>query len=157
MQDIVIAKHGQEWKLLSDIDRLEGTWITSEELGKKLGYSEPRKSIGNIYSKHAESFEKRRDTFVIRTMTNSAGNPNLRIFSERGALKIIRYSETVEADKIMDYVFDVFMEANKKEKITKEFVNRFMIEQMILPAPKTWQKAFPDGFGQQNTKAFPLD
>ena len=166
MQDIIILKNNQEWKLISNIEKLSGAWITAEELGKKLGYSEPRLGVMRIYSRFSESFENKRDSAVVKLTTifeasalgkaSHTKQVSTRIFSERGALKIIRHSETPQANAIMDCVFDVFMEANRKDQVTKEFINRFMIEQMILPAPKSWQKAFPDGFGQAVFKLYDL-
>jgi len=158
MQDLVISKNGKDWKLLSGIDKIEGAWITAEELGKHLGYSEPRKAVIKIYERFSENFENKRDSAVVKLTTaqkaisglpsNRKQTQNTRIFSERGALKIIRHSETPEADKIMDCVFDVFLEANRKEQLAREFVNKLLIEKMILPAPRNWTKAFPDSFGE---------
>lgn len=106
----------RNWKILEAPEELIGHWMTGEEIGKHLGYSEPRKSIGNIYSRQQEKFKEGQDTTDISLMTVT-GTKKTRIYSEKGTLKIVRYSNTEIADEIMDEVFDVFLEAKKSSNI----------------------------------------
>jgi prophage antirepressor-like protein len=104
-----IAVNG--WNLVSS-DDFEGHWMTGEEIGKHLGYSEPRKSVNNIYERHKDSFKKAIDVSDISLVTE-AGPRTTRVFSERGTLKVIRYSNTEVADKVMEEVSDLYLAVRK--------------------------------------------
>lgn len=153
MQNLIIKQDNEEWNLLALPGKLEGAWITAEELGKHLGYEEPRKAVMKIYERYSQDFANKVDSIVVKLTTDSMtidGKRNVRnttVFSERGALKIIRHSETPKADEIMDHVFDVFLAA-RKETIAEDYLKQRLIETMILPAPREWQKTFPDAFAQ---------
>jgi hypothetical protein len=73
-------------------------WLTAEQLGLCLGYNEAnaRQGIGKIYERHADEFTEA-DTFVVNLTTNSRGNPNVRIFSETGAVKCSFFANTPRA------------------------------------------------------------
>ena len=101
-----IAVNNHKWNVHKNPGSLEGAWITSEELGQKLGYENPRKSTLKIYERFSQNFTDKIDTGVV-ILTTPAGHQKTRVFSERGALKIIRHSETEIADKIMDEVSDL--------------------------------------------------
>lgn len=111
MQELII----RNWNVLVNPEGLTGHWITGEEIGRHLGYAEPRKSVANLYSRNAESFKEGIDTGVITLMTPS-GAQETRLFSERGCLKVTRFSRTDRSDEIMEEVFDIFLEAKRTEK-----------------------------------------
>lgn len=52
MNEIIV----KDWKVLNSPESLTGIWLTGEELGKHLGYSEPRRTIGNIFKRHEQVF-----------------------------------------------------------------------------------------------------
>lgn len=66
-----------------------------------------------MYERNADFFKDGIDTAVIKVGTPS-GTQDSRIFSERGVLKIMRYSKTELADSVMEEVIDVFLAARKK-------------------------------------------
>jgi prophage antirepressor-like protein len=102
------------WSLVKP-EKLEGHWITGEEIGRHLGYSEPRISISTLYNRYKESFQEGLDCSVINLITE-AGARDMRVFSRRGVLKVIRHSNTAVADKVMDEVFDVYLAVRAKAK-----------------------------------------
>jgi DNA-binding CsgD family transcriptional regulator len=67
-------------------------------VGRCLGYAEDKasQSINNLYARHADEFGED-DTFIIKLMTNSAGNPNTRIFSHTGCIKLGFFAATAKA------------------------------------------------------------
>lgn len=135
------------WNLISDIDGLEGEWITAEELGKHLGYEDPRKSVNNIYDRHREAFENRVDTFVIKLMSNSAGNPNVRIFNQNGSLMITCYSDTKEAIRVKKEMIAAFV-AVKNMDLEKRLADQRIIDRFLLSVEKVraWERRFPEWF-----------
>ena len=144
--EIMVNNH--KWHVEHNPGNLQGAWVTAEELGKHLGYEDHR-SINKIYKRHREGFINKVDTFVVKLApnpinSNVGGNPNTRVFSERGVLKVIRYSDTEVADRIMDEVFDVFLAVKKQQK--KEYTKQKMLELFIREMPANWTKAFPDHF-----------
>ena len=104
---VVPTSVGVFW-LLENLENLKGTWITSEELGVHLGYSEPRKAILKLLERQRETFILG-EHYAVVTLTTPSGTQKTTIFNERGALKLMRYSQQPVADAIMDEVFDVYM------------------------------------------------
>ena len=115
MNELII----QDWKILDSPEGFSGAWITGEELGRHLGYSEPRIAISKIYKRHSQFFKEQVDIGVTNLVT-PGGIQEVRIFSERGALKIIRYSNTEKADEIMDEVFDVFLAVKNQQQFASD-------------------------------------
>jgi prophage antirepressor-like protein len=116
------------WSLVKP-EELEGHWITGEEIGRHLGYSEPRISISNLYNRYKESFQEGLDCSVIKLITE-AGARDVRAFSRRGVLKVIRHSNTAVADKVMDEVFDVYLAVRAKAKA------QAVTSMALLPTPE---------------------
>ncbi|MFH0814319.1 MAG: hypothetical protein V2A69_16000 [Pseudomonadota bacterium] len=126
--------------------------MTAEELGRHLGYSDPRVGVIHVYNRYAEKFENIKDTSVLKLSTTRKPNKargggddikQTRIFSERGALKLIRYSDTVKADQIMDEVFDVFLKTRQmiqNSLITSEQLKAKFIVEKPAPWEQLWGK-----------------
>jgi prophage antirepressor-like protein len=110
MNEIIV----KNWKLVQP-EKLEGHWMTGEEIGKHLGYSEPRVAINKIFNRHEAKFKYGMDVSDTK-LVSEAGIRNTRVFSERGVLKVIRYSNTKVADAVMDEVFDVYLAVREKAK-----------------------------------------
>jgi prophage antirepressor-like protein len=110
MQEIIV----KNWKLVQP-ESLEGHWITAKELGTHLGYAEPGDAVTRIYKRHQEAFRDEIDTCTVN-LTVQLQTRSMRVFSERGVLKVIRYSNTEVADAVMDEVFDVYLAVRKKAK-----------------------------------------
>lgn len=80
------------------IDREGSRWLTAEDIGNCLGYdaSNARKGVIKIYERHADEFTTA-DTFVVKLTSNSAGNPNARIFSQSGCVLLSMFANTARA------------------------------------------------------------
>lgn len=84
---------------LSIIDHAGQKWLTAEQVGLALGYSndKARTGITNLYNRHQDEFTDQ-DTFVIKLMANpQGGNPNTRIFSASGCNLLAFFSNTPRA------------------------------------------------------------
>lgn len=84
---------------VSIIDHAGKRWLTAEQVGRCLGYDETnaRTGIGKLYSRHADEFTEA-DTFVVKLTTNPlGGNPNTRIFSATGCIKLGFFANTAMA------------------------------------------------------------
>ncbi len=84
---------------VSILDYAGKRWLTAEEVGRCLGYDEAnmRAGIGKLYSRHADEFTEA-DTFIVKLTTNPmGGNPNTRIFSATGCIKLGFFAHTPTA------------------------------------------------------------
>lgn len=153
MENKYVINHGKWHIILNPKANLEGAWMTAEEIGRHLEYENPRISVMNIYKRHREQFKNQVDYSVINLITES-GERKTSIFSERGVLKILRYSDTEVANKIIEHIFDVFLEAKNpmEELIAKQIKERF-----FLPAPEQWEKRFPDSLAKAACKMYGID
>lgn len=80
-----------------------------------MGYADPRKAVNTIYERHKEFFREDIDKGDL-SLRSAGGAQNTRVFSERGVLKVLRYSNTEMANAVMDEVFDVYLAVRKKAK-----------------------------------------
>lgn len=86
-------------------------WATREQIGKFLGYSNPRKSISIIHQRNKERLDK--FSSGIKLMTE-AGERHATVYSFRGLLEICRFSNQHNANKVIDILWDIAYEiANK--------------------------------------------
>ncbi len=87
------------------------------ELGKRLGYSEPRlirRLIKNLLESGALRTETVCDT-VSQTSPRGGRPSTIYWLNEKAALKVITKSETAMADAITDEIIDVYMAARRGE------------------------------------------
>ena len=94
MQLIPAEFHGTP---LSIIDRDGQKWLTSEEVGRCLGYAEANVSQGvrNLYNRHADEFSES-DTCQIKTVWQGQKR-ELRVFSATGCIKLGFFANTARA------------------------------------------------------------
>lgn len=84
---------------VSIIDHDGKRWLTAEQVGICLGYGQDnaRKGISLLFNRHADEFADA-DTFVVKLTTNpQGGNPNTRIFSASGCIKLGFFANTARA------------------------------------------------------------
>lgn len=84
---------------VSILDHDGKRWLTAKEVGRCLGYNDASASTGitNLYNRHADEFSKA-DTCTIKLMENpKGGNPNTRIFSATGCIKLGFFANTATA------------------------------------------------------------
>ena len=89
-------------------------WATREQIGRLLGYANPRKAIKDIHIRNRERLNKFSKTVEMRTLFNGAQNepplknaPMVTVYDFRGLLEICRYSNQPVADKVIDVLWDV--------------------------------------------------
>lgn len=79
-------------------------YMTRNQIGQCLGYSEPRKMIAKIHERHRERLDK--FSGVVNLGTPS-GVQETFIYSQRGIFEICRWSQQPKADAFMDWVWDI--------------------------------------------------
>jgi hypothetical protein len=104
--------------------------IEDEELGRRLGYSDPRKVrelIARIFN----------DSELMRTVRQTGGRPvSVAFLTERQAVKVCLRSETALANQIQDEVIEVFLAVRHGRAAT-------------TAAPPSWVRELFEGFAKQ--------
>ena len=78
--------------------RIDGVnYIPAEDLGKILGFSEPRKSVLNIFARYREELEPH--SGVINLVT-PGGTQEARVFTETGAYLVAMFARTPRAKEV---------------------------------------------------------
>lgn len=79
------------------IDHQGQRWLTSEEVGRCLGYdhSNARKGVWRLYERHGDEFTEA-DTCVVNLATQGQGRA-MRVFSATGCIKLGFFANTVRA------------------------------------------------------------
>jgi DNA-binding CsgD family transcriptional regulator len=82
---------------VSILDHAGKRWLTAEEVGRCLGYSEPtaRTGITNVYNRHADEFTES-DSCAIKLMAQGQ-HREVRIFSATGCIKLGFFAHTPTA------------------------------------------------------------
>jgi|SRR5699024_10553770 len=88
-------------------------FMTREQIGQALEYSNPRKSVKTIHSRNKE----RLDQFSTGAQidTPSRGKQETVIYNEKGIYEILRYSKQPKADAFYDWVYDLLSKLRKGE------------------------------------------
>ena len=89
-------------------------WATREQIGKLLGYEDPMRTIARIHKRNA----KRLNNFstVVNLSTVEGKRVVFRkvtVYNFRGLLEICRWSNQPNADKVMDFLWDVAEDIRK--------------------------------------------
>ena len=93
--------HGISFQPVTD---LEGTWLTSNQIGYALQYADD-KAVHRIYARHSDEFTDRM-TGVVK-LTTPGGDQQIRVFSLRGAHMIAMFARTPVAKKFRRWVLDI--------------------------------------------------
>ena len=80
-------------------------YMTRDQIGTALGYSNPRIAIANIHNRNADRFSK--FSGVIKLSTPDGGAQDTTVYSSKGIYEICRFSRQPKADAFMDWVWDV--------------------------------------------------
>lgn len=72
-------------------------FMTGEELGRCLGYSDPTISVSNIFNRHKDELEPH--TLLIKLISNSQGAPT-RLYSEVGCYLVSMFARTSRAKAV---------------------------------------------------------
>jgi len=93
------------------IERDGDPWFSSEEIGRQLEYSEPRKSINLLYQKNAD--EIKQYSTVIKTMTVDGRSREMRVFSEEGIYILTMLARTPKAKEFRSRVARLLRDMRK--------------------------------------------
>ena len=94
---------------LNIIDHAGKRWLTAEQIGLALGYSQAnaRTGITNLYNRNADEFTES-DTCIIKMMANpQGGNPTTRVFSATGCHLLGFFSNTPRAKEFRAWAKEV--------------------------------------------------
>lgn len=83
-------------------------WMTREQIGTALEYSEPMKAIAKIHERHGERLNK----FSFVALVNGR---NTYFYSAKGIYEICRWSQQTKADKFYDWVYEILEGLRKGE------------------------------------------
>lgn len=88
----------------SDRDNRE-IWMTREQIGRALEYSNPQKAIDNLHIRNKDRLDKFSVTLKLRATDGKLYDTKL--YSAKGVYEICRYSRQPKADMFMDWVWDI--------------------------------------------------
>jgi len=80
-------------------------YMTREQIGAALEYSNPRKAISDIHARHRD----RLDQFsVVRKLRTTDGKEyNTHVYNRKGIMEICRWSQQPKADEFVDWAWEV--------------------------------------------------
>lgn len=91
----------------------DDVFMTREQIGQALEYSEPRKAIQKIHERNKERLD--RFSGVTKLTTPQGTKQETVIYNEKGIYEIIRYSKQPKADAFYDWVYDLLSKLRKGE------------------------------------------
>lgn len=89
-------------------------WATREQIGRFLGYAEPRERIARIHNRNKERLDK--FSRVVKMTTHEKKRDVVRdftVYSFRGLLEICRFSNQPNANKVIDILWDIAYEISQ--------------------------------------------
>lgn len=118
MQDLILFSNSIYNGIICDYyrDKNGDIYMTGEQIGQCLEYSEPLRSISNIYNKYKKRLKQY--STLTRMMTVDGKNRTVRLFNENGIYLVIKCSSQPKA---MDFYEKV---ANVMVKLRKELMRR---------------------------------
>lgn len=85
-------------------DEDNNVYMTREQIGQALKYSNPQKAIDNIHSRNKERLNKFSVTLKLRATDGKQYNTTL--YTEKGIYDICRFSKQPIADQFYDWVYE---------------------------------------------------
>lgn len=85
-------------------------WLTRKQIGEALEYSDGKRDIKKIHSRHKERLDKFSINLRIRGDQNApsqGGTQLTTLYNERGVMEICRWSRQPKANEFMDWVWDI--------------------------------------------------
>lgn len=80
-------------------------YMTREEIGRALEYSDPIRAISKIHERHASRLDKY--SVVVRLTTTDGKAYGTTVYTRKGIMEICRWSQQSGADAFMDFVWEV--------------------------------------------------
>jgi prophage antirepressor-like protein len=106
-------------------------FMTREQVGEALGYSDPRVAITKIHIKHKERLDAL--SVVTKLVSTDGKTYESYLYSAKGVYEICRWSRQTLANEFMDWTYDVVESIRKHgayltpEKIEEVLLNPDMI------------------------------
>ena len=92
----------------------DGFWVTREQVGRLLEYSEPMKSIAKIHERKADRLDKFSTIVKLTTVEgNRTVTRDVIVYNFKGFLEICRYSNQPKANAVMDFAWSIMDEIRK--------------------------------------------
>lgn len=137
-----------EGVLLNVIEEDGVKWFTSEDVGKGMGFAEPRKGVLKIFERHKDEFEgkSRVVTLGIPTSTGGLRPHRIRVFNAEGAVMVGFFGITPRAKAFRHWLSQFLahdMEKLKAHVLKLEAANRKLLaksRQKALPGPEYGHK-----------------
>lgn len=123
-------------------------YITREQIGTALEYSNPRIAIKKIHDRNADRLNPL--STVTKLVTVEGGREVTRdviVYTLRGAMEICRFSRQPKADKFMDFVWDVMESLHDGRNVLAT------PDQQTALAPQTMQMLMDSFLKSQTTMA----
>lgn len=117
------------------IDHQGQRWLTSEEVGRCLGYdhSNARKGVWRLYERHGDEFTEA-DTCVVNLATQRQGRA-MRVFSATGCIKLGFFASTPRAKDFRAWASKVLAgEQVSVAELTRLRAERDRLRQIVLAA-----------------------
>ena len=80
-------------------------WATREQIGRLLEYSDPTDAIAKIHRRNKERLDK--FSGMVNLSTPQGGTQMTTVYSFKGLLEICRFSNQPNADRVMDFLWEV--------------------------------------------------
>ena len=90
----------------------EEFWLSREQIGTLLGYSNPKNAIGKIHERNRERLNQ--FSTVRQIDTPSRGTQTATLYSFKGLLEICRFSNQPKANDVINRLWDIAYEISRK-------------------------------------------
>lgn len=80
-------------------------WMTAEQIGQALEFTNPQQSVLNIFNRYRHRLEDK--SVQIKMVSTDGKSYETRLFSRLGLYEILRHSTQPKADDFFDWVWDV--------------------------------------------------
>jgi anti-repressor protein len=106
MADLQLVKSEQFGAIQCDFYQADNNfWMTREQIGAALEYSNPQKAIDNLHTRHADRLSKLSVTLKLRATDGKLYDTV--VYSAKGIYEICRWSQQPKADAFYDWVYDL--------------------------------------------------
>lgn len=107
-------------------------WMTRRQIGKALGYSDPRLAITKIHQAHKDRLDNLSST---ETVLVDGKNREVTLYNEMGVFEICRWSRQPKADEFMDWVWEIiksYRHGNLQVANPDDRLQKFCVDQMEI-------------------------
>lgn len=123
------------------IDHNQERWMTGEDIGVALEYSEPRDSISKIFERNREELEEFSTT--VKLTANDGKEREIRIYNEEGVIIITFLSKQPKAAEFRKWGAKILKTYRRQELVVKnDCIEELLTTQRQLIAAKDDQIAY---------------